>query len=188
MVGPRLDWKQGLPQQSVVFQTLGTLLLWVGWYGFNGVSTLAVSAGGGGVAAHVMMTTTIAASTSCLATTALGFAVDQVVDTSNANNGILAGLVSITASCAVVNLWGAFCIGLVAAPVYLGASKSLVFLGIDDVVGAFPVHGACGLWGLLAVPLFDINNFGAGGDLYGPGMPLGKSLLAQLAGCVVIPT
>ena len=61
---------------------------------------------------------------------------------------------SITAPCPVVNLWGAFVIGLIAAPVYLGASKSLVFLGIDDVVDAFPVHGACGAWGVIAASLF----------------------------------
>ncbi|EGB12452.1 hypothetical protein AURANDRAFT_52202 [Aureococcus anophagefferens] len=155
MVGPRTDWKRGLPQQSVVYQTLGVLMLWVGWYGFNGVSTLAIT-GYGGLAAHVMMTTTISAATGCLATTFLGYLVDHVIDTAYANNGILAGLVSITAPCPVVNLWGAFVIGLIAAPapVYLGASKSLVFLGIDDVVDAFPVHGACGMWGVIAASLF----------------------------------
>ena len=84
----------------------------------------------------------------------LGYLIDRVVDTSYANNGILAGLVSITASCSVVNLWGAFIIGLISAPIYLGASKSLVFLGIDDVVDAFPVHGACGCWGVIAGGIF----------------------------------
>ena len=153
MVGPRTDWKRGLPQQSVVYQTLGVLMLWVGWYGFNGVSTLAIT-GYGGLAAHVMMTTTISAATGCLATTFMGYLIDHVIDTAYANNGILAGLVSITAPCPVVNLWGAFVIGLIAAPVYLGASKSLVFLGIDDVVDAFPVHGACGMWGVIAASLF----------------------------------
>lgn len=153
LIGPRRNWKQGLPQQSVVYQTLGTLILWVGWYGFNGVSTLAIT-GYGGLASHVMMTTTIAAATGCLATTALGYAVDGVIDTGYANNGILAGLVSITAPCPVVNLWGALIIGAVAAPVYLGSSKLLVKLGVDDVVDAFPVHGACGAWGVIAASLF----------------------------------
>ena len=153
LIGPRRNWKQGLPQQSVVYQTLGTLILWVGWYGFNGVSTLAIT-GYGGLAGHVMMTTTIAAATGCLATTALGYAVDGVIDTGYANNGILAGLVSITAPCPVVSLWGALIIGAVAAPVYLGSSKLLVKLGVDDVVDAFPVHGACGAWGVIAASLF----------------------------------
>jgi Amt family ammonium transporter len=153
LIGPCRNWKQGLPQQSVVYQTLGTLILWVGWYGFNGVSTLAIT-GYGGLASHVMMTTTIAAATGCLATTALGYAVDGVIDTGYANNGILAGLVSITAPCPVVSLWGALIIGAVAAPVYLGSSKLLVKLGVDDVVDAFPVHGACGAWGVIAASLF----------------------------------
>ena len=153
LIGPRRNWKQGLPQQSVVYQTLGTLILWVGWYGFNGVSTLAIT-GYGGLAGHVMMTTTIAAATGCLATTALGYAVDGVIDTGYANNGILAGLVSITAPCPVVSLWGALIIGAVAAPVYLGSSKLLVKLGVGDVVDAFPVHGACGAWGVIAASLF----------------------------------
>lgn len=154
MVGPRLNWKRSVPPAGAVYQTLGTLLLWVGWYGLNGANAHALAGSGGQAAPHVMMTTTIAAATACLATTALGFAVDQEVDARNANNGVLAGLAAISASCAVVNLWGAFVIGLIAAPVYLGAAKSLVFLGIDDVVGAFPVHGACGAWGVLAGGIF----------------------------------
>ena len=55
----------------------------------------------------------------------------------------------------------------------------LQMLKIDDPVEAFPVHGACGIWGVLAVPLFDINTFGVGGDLYGPGISMGASLVAQ---------
>jgi Amt family ammonium transporter len=153
IIGPRTNWKDGLGAQSVVYQTLGTLILWVGWYGFNGVSTLAIT-GYGGLAAHVMMTTTISAATGCLATVSLGYALDHVIDTGYANNGILAGLVSITAPCPVVNLWGAFVIGLIAAPVYLAASKAIKKAGIDDVVDAFPVHGACGAWGVLAASLF----------------------------------
>ena len=82
------------------------------------------------------------------------YAVDGVIDTGYANNGILAGLVSITAPCPVVSLWGALIIGAVAAPVYLGSSKLLVKLGVDDVVDAFPVHGACGAWGVIAASLF----------------------------------
>ena len=101
-----------------------------------------------------MMTTTISAATGCLATTFLGYLVDHVIDTAYANNGILAGLVSITAPCPVVSLWGALIIGAVAAPVYLGSSKLLVKLGVDDVVDAFPVHGACGAWGVIAASLF----------------------------------
>jgi len=156
-VGPRHGRfgpnKIHLAQQSVIFQSLGVLILWVGWYGFNGVSTLAIT-GYGGLAAHVMMTTTISAATACLTTTFIGYLENHVIDPSNANNGILAGLVGITAGCAVVNLWGAFFIGLIAAPIYYASSKLLVYLHIDDVVDAFPVHGCCGAWGVIGASLF----------------------------------
>eukprot|EP00630_Chrysocystis_fragilis_P004425 CAMPEP_0197395032 /NCGR_PEP_ID=MMETSP1165-20131217/6297_1 /TAXON_ID=284809 /ORGANISM="Chrysocystis fragilis, Strain CCMP3189" /LENGTH=512 /DNA_ID=CAMNT_0042920777 /DNA_START=27 /DNA_END=1565 /DNA_ORIENTATION=+ len=142
-----------LEQQSVIFQSLGVLILWVGWYGFNGASTLAIQ-GYGGVAAHVFMTTTIAAATGCLTTVFLGYMLTHIIDPGFANNGILAGLVGITAGCSTSNLWGAFFTGLIAAPVYIGASMTLKKLEIDDVVDAFPVHGACGAWGVIAAGLF----------------------------------
>ncbi|KAJ8610380.1 hypothetical protein CTAYLR_003887 [Chrysophaeum taylorii] len=156
-VGPRKgrfgpDAKH-LEQQSVVFQSLGTLILWVGWYGFNGASTLAIQ-GYGGVAAHVFMTTTIAAATSCISCVLVSYLLTHIIDPSMANNGILAGLVAITAGCSTSNNWGAFFTGLVACPVYMCASKLLVKLEIDDVVDAFPVHGACGCWGVIAAALF----------------------------------
>mmetsp|Transcript_33689 Transcript_33689/g.107653 ORF Transcript_33689/g.107653 Transcript_33689/m.107653 type:complete len:594 (+) Transcript_33689:100-1881(+) len=142
-----------LQQQSYTFQTLGTLLLWTGWYGFNGVSTLALG-DYGGVAAHSLMTTTVAAATSCLASTGLGIYLDSQIDATYANNGILAGLVAITAGCATSNIFGAFFTGLVAAFVYVGASRTLENYNIDDVVDAFPVHGCCGAWGVIAAALF----------------------------------
>merc|ERR1712187_391963 len=75
-------------------------------------------------------------------------------------NGILAGLVAITAPCSNVTDWAAFVIGLIAAFVYIGSSKLLLKLKIDDAIGAFPVHGACGVWGILATGLFDMTNGG----------------------------
>ena len=157
MVGPRQGRfgpnSRHLEQQSVIFQSLGVLILWLGWYGFNGASTLAIQ-GYGGVAAHVFMTTTIAAATSCITTVYMNFFLTHIIDPAMANNGILAGLVGITSGCATSNLWGAFFTGLVASPVYYCASNLLVKLEIDDVVDAFPVHGCCGLWGVLAAPLF----------------------------------
>merc|ERR1711871_1782357 len=114
---------------GVIFQTLGTLILWMGWYGF------------GGVAAHTMVTTTIAASTCCLCTTALGMSQNHYIDPADANNGILAGLVAVTAPCSTCSPWGAFIIGAIASPIYFFASKGLLKAGIDDVVNAIPVHG-----------------------------------------------
>ena len=57
---------------------------------------------------------------------------------------------------------------------------------IDDPVEAFPVHGACGIWGVMAVPLFDINNFGVGGDQLANGNPIGKQIMANMIGWIVI--
>lgn len=150
---------------GIIFQSLGTLILWVGWYAFNGVSTLAVTEGSAGVAAVAMMNTTIAAATGCLASTAVAYymsgyrphdvnSTTEVLDPVYTNNGILAALVAITAGCSVVNSWGAFWIGLISSPIYYGASRLVYILKIDDVVDAFAVHGACGIWGVLAAPIF----------------------------------
>ena len=158
VVGPRAGRFDGgsvnpLPQQSVIFQTLGTLILWMGWYGFNGVSTLYI-ANYSGVAAHTMCTTTISAATGALTNVLLGYAMTHVIDPSLANNGILAGLVGITAPCSTCSMVGAFVIGFTSAFVYYGASKLLKKLKIDDVVDAAPVHGFCGAWGVICAGLF----------------------------------
>lgn len=162
VVGPRIgrfDDGIKLPQQSVVFQTLGTLILWMGWYGFNGCSTLAIGTSTGDLsnaAAHTMVTTTISAATCCLATVALTAltSADKIIDIGAANNGILAGLVSITAGCSSVEPEGAFVIGLVGSFFYLAGCAFLEKMKIDDVVGAVPVHGFCGIWGVIAPGLF----------------------------------
>jgi len=71
--------------------------------------------------------------------------------------------------------------------IYCGASEALQKLKIDDPVEAFPVHGACGIWGTIAVPIFDINTIaGKTDELYGPGIDIGSSLVAQFAGVGVI--
>jgi Amt family ammonium transporter len=173
VVGPRIGrFDEGikLPQQSVIFQTLGTLILWMGWYGFNGCSTLMLAGyssddtaqlGGtafdfSGVAAHTMVTTTLAAAAGCLTTTALNMMMspENVIDISAANNGILAGLVSITAGCSTVEPVGAFFIGIIGAFFYTAGVVFLEKMKIDDVVGAVPVHGFCGIWGVIAPGLF----------------------------------
>lgn len=163
MLGARKDPNPDLPAQSYVFQTLGVLILWTGWYGFNGVSTVAIN-GLGQVAAKAMVTTTISAGTGAIATvftTALYEKKENggmVIKLSSANNGVLAGLVSITAGCSTVDPYGAFIIGLLAAPVYVFASKLLKRLGIDDVVDAFPIHGVCGFYGVFMTGLFATKN------------------------------
>jgi len=163
MLGPRLGrYVEGkpkeIPQQSIVYQTLGTLILWFGWYGFNGVSTLFIN-GFSGVAAHTMATTTIAAATGCLTTTGIGYLHEHIISPSYSNNGVLAGLVSITAGCSTCSPAGAFVIGLIGSPVYYYSNQLLIKYKIDDVVGSIPIHGFCGLWGVLAASLFATPNY-----------------------------
>ena len=158
VVGPRAGRFDGgsvnpLPQQSVIFQTLGTLILWMGWYGFNGVSTLYI-ANYSGVAAHTMVTTTISAATGCLTCTLIGYLMDHTIDPSNANNGILAGLVGVTSPCSTCSNFSAFVIGFSSAFVFYGSMKLMLKLKIDDVVNAAPVHGFCGAWGVICASLF----------------------------------
>jgi len=153
------------PEYGPIFQTLGTLILWMGWYGFNGVSTLYI-VNYGMVAAKTMVTTTIAAGTGAITTLFLGSFMDKAMGKtamytlklSNANNGVLAGLVSITAGCSTCEPYGAFIIGMTGSVVYLLSSDLLVMLKIDDVVGAIPVHGFCGFWGVLMAAFFATEN------------------------------
>jgi len=143
------DWSG----QNHAFQTVGTLILWVGWYGFNCVSTGSIT-GYGIDAGKIAMTTTISAATAGATTMMLGRLFSGAWNPANCNNGILSGLVAITAGCAVVEPYGAFFIGLIAAPIYLGSSKLLEKLKIDDVIDASPVHFFCGIWGVLAPGFF----------------------------------
>mmetsp|Transcript_27010 Transcript_27010/g.82898 ORF Transcript_27010/g.82898 Transcript_27010/m.82898 type:complete len:375 (-) Transcript_27010:1157-2281(-) len=150
---------------GAIFNTLGGFILWFGWYGFNGASTLSLS-GNGGLAAHAVMNTTLAASVGCLTSTILYrvykyhscFTVFDVnradVDTSYSVNGIVAGLVSITASCAVVDHWAAVVIGFVGSLSAFITSRVLINFHIDDVVDAVAVHCVPGIWGLWSAGLF----------------------------------
>lgn len=149
-----------LPQLSFVYQTLGTLCLWMGWYGFNGVSTLAI-VGSGEVAARAMVNTTIAGGVSCITSVVVAYFRLGYVDITAANNGVLGGLVAITAGCAVVMPEGALVVGFVAGFVYNASSALLLKLEIDDVVDASPVHMFCGAWGVLAAGLLaEKDNYG----------------------------
>ena len=161
LVGPRIGRFDGngfpveLPQQSVPLQTLGTMILWMGWYGFNCGSTLTLSNNGADVAGKVAVTTTLSAATSGICTVVWGKVWgDRIICPTLGNNGILAGLVGITAGCAVVEPETAIVIGFISSIVYTLASKALIFYRIDDVVDCVPVHLCCGIWGTLAAGLF----------------------------------
>ena len=183
-----------IPGHSTALAVLGTLILWFGWYGFNPVSTLAFS--GMGTAARVCVTTTLAACSGGLTVCGLGYALTGHVSVEGLCNGILGGLVSITAPCVVVRPYAAFLIGIIGGFVYQGSAALLILLRVDDVVQASPVHFFCGFWGVASVGIFAVDELimDAGyvsphdeGFLYGRGgKQLGVQLLCAL--CIALWT
>ncbi|CAN0109450.1 unnamed protein product [Pylaiella littoralis] len=147
-----------MPQQSAVLQTLGSFMLWWGWLGFNGGSVASFVASPS-VAAKVMGMTVIGGSSGGLSSLLLHKTQSGYLDVGNATNGILAGLVSITAGCSTFEPEGAFIVGSIGGGVYFLSSNLLLRIRVDDVVNAAPVHLFCGMWGLIAAGLFS-SKFG----------------------------
>ncbi len=162
--------------------TIGVFILWFGWYGFNAGSTLGMSEPE--VVARVAMNTTLAAAVGALAAMATAWIKFGKPDLALSLNGALGGLVGITAPCAVVSDGTAIYIGLVAGVLVIFGVDWLNRWRIDDPVGAFPVHGICGIWGTLAVGIFGQQALGAPFDglFYGGGLgPLGIQALGLVA-------
>eukprot|EP00929_Paragymnodinium_shiwhaense_P061192 TRINITY_DN3055_c1_g1_i1.p1 TRINITY_DN3055_c1_g1~~TRINITY_DN3055_c1_g1_i1.p1 ORF type:complete len:408 (-),score=82.12 TRINITY_DN3055_c1_g1_i1:475-1539(-) len=152
---------------SIPFCVLGTLILWFGWYGFNPGSTLSMhDTGAAYTAGIVAVNTTIAPCMAGLVVFALRALVmpPKLLDVGGFCNGILAGLVSITAGCAVMKPWETVVIGLIGGLVYQMCSVLMQKMKIDDVVDAVAVHGACGFWGALACGIFGNPDEGMGGN------------------------
>jgi ammonium transporter, Amt family len=197
VVGPRLGRfdSEGkvvpIPGHSATLCTLGTFLLWFGWYGFNPGSALGVSGTLREVAARCAVNTTLAAGSAGVTTLAIIKLRDHIFDLLASLNGIIAGLVSITACCAFVDPWAAVVIGMVGACVYVSVATVLLAAKIDDPLEAFPIHGGCGLWGVLAGGLFnrvvlqEAAGFTTGhsGLFYGHGLSL---FAADLIGAISI--
>lgn len=183
---------QHLPGQSIVLAALGVFILWFGWYGFNPVSTLAFYQSMY-VASKCAVTTTLAASASGSAVLVFHIFAGYAPDVTPVLNGILAGLVSITAGCSVVEPYAAVIIGIIGGAMYYCASWGLLKLQIDDPLDASPVHFFSGMWGLLSVGFFATpanlrNVYGASGKdmigvLYGGD---GHQLGVQILGVLVI--
>ena len=186
MVGPRLGkYVDGqvrpIPGHSMPMGMLGVLILWIGWYGFNAGSTLGLSGGLADIAARVAVTTTLAAGAGGAIAMLVSWMRTGKSDLSLALNGILGGLVGITAGCATVEPWAAVVIGAIAGVIIVYGVAMLDALRIDDPVGAVPVHLLNGIWGTLAVGLFSSealmsNAYGLEGD-YGLLLGGGASLL-----------
>mmetsp|Transcript_54303 Transcript_54303/g.118415 ORF Transcript_54303/g.118415 Transcript_54303/m.118415 type:complete len:475 (-) Transcript_54303:907-2331(-) len=146
-----------MPGHSTVLSVLGTFILWLGWYGFNPGSTLALTPSGyAQTMARVILTTTLAAGAGGVTTVLLDKLLSSKTwDVAMVCNGVLGGLVSITAGCSTITPWYAYVVGIIGGLVYFGASRLMAnVLRIDDPLDAFAVHGACGFWGVLAVGLF----------------------------------
>lgn len=140
-----------------------------------------MTGGNDNLAALITMTTTLSAAMGGITVFLIKFAISKQHDVCALANGILAGLVSITAGCDGVYGWAAIIIGFVGGLLFLGASALLKKMKIDDPVDAFAVHGACGAWGVIAVAFFNAEK----GIFYG-GEDAGKQLQWQVIGVLSI--
>jgi Amt family ammonium transporter len=175
MLGPRIGrfnpdgTARHIGGHSMPLVTIGVFILWFGWYGFNAGSTLGME--DPETVGRVAMNTTLAAAVAALSAMITSWIKFKKPDLALALNGSLAGLVAITAPCAVVSDGASILIGIIAGVLVVFAIGWMNSLKIDDCVGAFPVHGVCGVWGTLAVGLFGKVALGAPADglFYGGG-------------------
>ena len=177
VLGPRIGrfGKNGnskpMPGSNLALSALGVLILWIGWYGFNPGSQLAISgADNTNAVMLIAANTTLAAAAGTVAAMLLAWSLFKKPDLTMALNGALAGLVGITANCESVTNIESIIIGIVAGFLVVGGIMLLEKLKIDDPVGAWPVHGLCGIWGGIATGIFG-----------------GHPIIAQIIGSIVIP-
>ena len=156
--------------------TLGTLILWLGWFGFNPGSTMEADAG---AITSIALNTNMAAAAGCLSATAVAWLLLGKPDLSMVLNGTLAGLVAITAPCASVSVGSSIIIGAIAGVVVVYSVLFFDRVKLDDPVGALSVHLVNGVFGTLAVGLFATE----GGLFFGGGM---ASTVAQLTGIAAV--
>jgi Amt family ammonium transporter len=163
-LGPRLgrvfarDGGGPMLPHNIILGSVGGLILWFGWYGFNPGSTLSAMDLQG--ISRVSFNTTLAACSAGLMALFIGYARTRKWDLAITTNGFLAGLVAITCPCYWVSPTGAFLIGVVAAFVVVYGIDLLEYVRIDDPIGAVPVHMMCGIWGTLSLGLFATGQFG----------------------------
>ena len=150
-----------MPGSNMPLATLGTFILWLGWFGFNGGSQLALGTiGDAADVSRIFTNTNTAAAGGALAALILTQLMYKKIDLTMVLNGALAGLVSITAEPLAPSIGGATLIGAVGGAIVVFAVPMLDKLKIDDVVGAISVHGIAGIWGTIAV-VFSGGSFGA---------------------------
>ena len=169
---------KAIPGHNLTLGALGVFILWFGWFGFNGASTLAASESVADIG-HIFVTTNIAAAAAALTAMIYTWLRYKKPDVSMTLNGALAGLVAITAGCAAVDPFGAFIIGALAGVlVVVGIEFFDKVLKIDDPVGAIGVHGINGAFGTIMVGLLATD----GGLFYGGGFAqLGTQIIGVLS-------
>ncbi len=177
ILGPRIGrfTESGQPvailPSNIVFVCLGVFVLWLGWFGFNGGSQLALGSGADANAvANIFVNTNIAAAAGVITVMVLTQVLRKKIDVYMALNGALAGLVSITAEPLTPSIGQAAIIGAVGGVIIMITVPLLERFRLDDVVGAIPVHLCCGIWGTLIVPWTNAD----------------ATLVAQLTGIVAI--
>lgn len=185
-LGPRIgkydkDGKpRAIPGHNLTAVALGVFILWFCWFGFNGCSTVSMSSDEAVLSASlIFMNTNLAAAVATCVVLIVTWIRYKKPDVSMCLNGALAGLVAITAGCDAVDPFGAFFIGLIAGGLVVASVEFFDKVAkIDDPVGAISVHGACGMFGTLAVGLFATD----GGVFYGGGLKLfGTQVIGVLA-------
>ncbi|MBM3683309.1 MAG: ammonium transporter [Actinobacteria bacterium] len=188
VLGPRLgkygpDGKpRGIPGHNIPFAILGTLILLVGWYGFNPGSWL----GAGPEIGEIALTTTLSAAAGAVVAMFTIWAKAGKPDVAMAANGLLAGLVGVTAGTYAMSAVGAVITGAVSGALVVASVFFFDRIKIDDPVGAISVHGVCGAWGTIAVGLFsakEVEGVVAKGLFYGGGA---SQLVSQLIGVVAV--
>jgi Amt family ammonium transporter len=174
MLGPRVGKfltngnerkAQAIPGHNIAMAALGVFLLWFGWFGFNPGSALGVSNKGlFSTTALVALNTNLAAASGAIMAMVVAWLLYGKPDPSMTMNGALAGLVAITAPCGFVSPVASIAIGLVGGIIVVLGVALLDKLGVDDPVGAVPVHGMNGIWGTLAVGLWGQKALGLARD------------------------
>jgi len=186
VVGPNGKKINNIEGSSVMLIALGSLILWFGWYGFNAGSTLGISNGKYLVSARCALNTTLAGASGILTMAVISKTMEDRFNFIEIVNGLLVSLVGITAGCATVTSWGAIITGILCVGVYRLSSALLIRLEVDDVVNAFPVHGAGGIFGTLLTAIFSKQEYidkayGKGYCNYNVGHQLGIQLLGIVA-------
>ena len=159
LLGPRIGkYKDGKPQaipgHNIPLATAGVLILWLGWFGFNGGSVLSADPE---LTSITLVTTCLAAAAGGVVAAFVSFMKFKNLDLTMFLNGILGGLVGITAGADVMTPESAILIGAIAGALIVFAVSTIDRLRLDDPVGAIAVHLICGIWGTLAVGIFSTN-------------------------------